>query len=285
MPVVKLYHHGLTGGISPVRKNHSPSLRGDIYGWSATAAKRNIRFLRSVRLDSLTGKAFALTLTIRDCPDTSKDWASLRNAFIERLRRRGMLRMHWVTEWQRRGVPHLHGIVFFSEDSVVTRFDVVEQWLQVAKKYVCSPKAQYINDVTDTIGWFKYLSKHASRGHLHYQRCLSSIPKGWLKTGRVWGYVGDWKTDSEIRLEMSNQAYFRFRRIVRAWRIADARSNPVKTPIGEIPDVKRIKSAKTMLKCSDYGKSSLRGVSEWISMDVALLIIGYLYSCGYEIEN
>lgn len=294
MAIVKLYHLGLTGGMPPMKKNHNPPKRGNVTGWSASASKRNVQFLRSVRPDSLTGFPFALTLTIRNCPETPADWHSLRRAFIKRLQRRGLIRLHWVTEWQRRGVPHFHGMAFFPEDSI-SSFEIVTQWLEVAGSYVCNRKGQHVNPVTDTLGWFKYLSKHAARGHLHYQRNPDSIPPHWHKTGRVWGYVGDWVRDDPIELDLDNQAFYRFRRLVRSWRVADARSNPLsiyadtanggKVLLTSIPDAKRIKSAKTMLTCSKPDISRLRGVSEWISMDLALLFFDYLRAQGFRVDS
>ena len=86
---------------------------GRVKGWSKTASRNNTKFLRSVYVPDLSGAAVAFTLTIRDCPPTSDDWKILRETFIKRLRRAGMVRLHWLTEWQKRGVPHLHGIAYF----------------------------------------------------------------------------------------------------------------------------------------------------------------------------
>lgn len=291
MPVVNLSHNGLTAGIPPVKKNLNPPKRGIISGWSQSASRRNIAFLRSVRPDSLTGESFALTLTIRNCPASPSDWHKLRRSFIKRLERRGLVRLHWVTEWQSRGVPHLHGIAFFPE-GVMNSFDLITQWLEVARPYVCNRKAQDVKPVSHVIGWFQYLSKHAARGYQHYQRNSENIPDKWkAKTGRVWGYVGDWVTDKPIRIELtSNEAFYVFRRLARSWRIADARSHPVAVYsdnhvlMAYIPDKKRIGMAKHCLKCNDAKKSRYMGVNEWISLELGLLFCDYLRSEGYGVE-
>lgn len=293
MPVIKLSHNGLTAGIPPMNKNHNPPKRGDVSGWSEQAAKNNIKFLRSIPEDSITGHGYAFTLTIRDCPPTPKDWHKLRRAFIERLRRRELIRLHWVTEWQRRGVPHLHGIAFFPDPPPISGFDIVQQWLKVAEPYYCLAKGQHVKDITDVIGWFKYLSKHAARGHLHYQRNSDAIPEHWKKkTGRVWGYLGDWDKRDPMDINIDNQGFYRFRRLVRSWRVADARSNPLhvydangkRTSI-TIPDVKRIKSARSMLKCSKPDIARLRGVSEWIPLDLGFALLAHLKGQGHDIES
>ncbi|WP_425527867.1 rolling circle replication-associated protein, partial [Xylella fastidiosa] len=67
-----------------------------------------------VREDKLTGVGLALTLTVRDCPATAQEWQRMRRAWEKRMKRAGMIRVHWVTEWQRRGVPHLHCAIWFS---------------------------------------------------------------------------------------------------------------------------------------------------------------------------
>lgn len=48
MPTIKLYHHGVTAGIPPSKKSHETAKRGEVNGWSASAARNNTRWLRSV---------------------------------------------------------------------------------------------------------------------------------------------------------------------------------------------------------------------------------------------
>lgn len=279
MPTIKLYHHGLTAGIAPMRNNHDRAKRGIVNGWSASAARNNTRWLRSINPHFLSGRSYAFTLTIRDCPDTSDDWHRIRRALEHRLRRAGMIRLHWVTEWQRRGVPHLHGIAFFPDDAPHPRHYhnlIVSHWLTVAFSYCCNDRGQHVCDVSDLSGWFQYLSKHAARGAAHYQRSCENIPSGWAKTGRVWGHCGDWPIDEPDQLEVSHDFYFRFRRIVRSWRVSDARSD--ETPY----KASRIASARRMLKSADKTIGELRGVSEWITGDLSHLIVDYLRGMGFE---
>ena len=149
--------------------------------------------------DFVTGYGLALTLTIRDCPPTSDDWHRLRNAFIRRLKRAGMIRLHWVTEWQKRGVPHLHCAVWFEDLDPNKEGELVrvwgaalKGWAELAAPYGASPKSQKIAEIDNSVGWFQYLSKHASRGVKHYQRSSAGIPAEWKqKTGRMWGHWGN----------------------------------------------------------------------------------------------
>lgn len=304
MPVIKVYHHGMTAAIPPKSNNHERAKRGIVKGWSKSATRNNTRWLRSVSPESFSNDdeefGLAFTLTIRDCPESSSDWHVLRTNFIKRVRRMGMLRLHWVTEWQRRGVPHLHGIIFFPLNHrkaipAGLERNIKESWIEVSTAYGSSWKAQHTKIVTDVKGWFKYLSKHASRGADHYQRSSSGIPSGWIKTGRVWGHCGDWITMDAVPIHASNELFFAFRRIVRRWRLSDARRAFRDAPMFFIergywvtnPEwlsaKRRITSSRRILKCNDFKKSQVRGLSEWIDSETTLLIFEFLVSQGYEI--
>lgn len=153
--------------------------RGDVQGWSEGATRRNTEFLMSVRTDQLTGAGVALTLTLRDCPPTADDWHKLRRAWEKRMVRAGMVRLHWVTEWQRRGVPHLHCAIWFPD-----AYDTItptRAWVEVASAYGAGLRGQHARIIDGPVGWFQYLAKHAARGVKHYQRTADSIPEGWQK--------------------------------------------------------------------------------------------------------
>ena len=298
MPVLKLYQNGLTGGVPPRFVNPAPVPRGDCAGWSAKSSRGNTRFLYSVRSADLPVSAdgspllgLALSFTLRDCPPAHDDWKSLRLAFFERLRRRGLYRLHWLTEWQKRGVPHLHAAVWFDLATVeawmlkhysgfpVEAFPAIVKadWLQLSAPYRSSVSGQDIKPISDELGWLQYLSKHAARGAAHYQRAIGSHPLGWQKTGRMWGHLGDFPTSEPLGLSLDNPGWFQFRRIVRGWRIANARQ-------GKNP-ARRIRSARRMLKCSELHLSRVRGVSEWISVDLGMSILHFLSISGYSLES
>lgn len=288
MRIVTLYRHGLSMGTAPKKPNKNPPKRGTVSGWSEAATRRNTNFLRSVDERELPTSrdgtqliAFALTLTIRDCPATSKDWERLRNAFFKRLVRMGLYRSHWVTEWQRRGVPHLHGAFWFpvptSWDELRQITTLIQHWCDIASKYGASPNGQYVTEIHDAVGWFKYLAKHASRGVSHYQRSPENIPAAWkLQTGRVWGKTGDWPTVEKMKLSLEDSGFYLMRRLARNWRIADARRSGNRF---------RISSARKMLKHNDKDLSRLRGVSEWLPVDDSLKLLEVVASMGYSITH
>lgn len=296
MPVLKVYRHGLTAGIPPTVNSHDRAKRGVVGGWSNSSTRSNTRFLYSVEEQHLTGVGFALSLTLLDCPPTHDDWQATRRAFFKRLQRNGLIRAHWLTEWQRRGVPHLHSAVWLPDPSEslqplqrgIAFLDLQEfilrSWLAVASDYRAGRRAQHIEGITDSVGWFKYLSKHAVRGVGHYQRSAENIPEGWKRTGRMWGYLGSWPLREAMKLEVSRSAYYAFRRLVRGLRVADARK-----PVRRAKDVrtrrKRIRSARRMLRCPDRMRSEVRGVSEWIELDAQLTLIAHLAAMGHEVQQ
>ena len=281
MPVVTVYRHGGKGGVAPRRNDHMRAKRGVVEGWSEGATRRNTQFLMSVREDDLTGAGVALTLTLKECPPTAADWHRLRRAWIERMRRAGMVRLHWVTEWQRRGVPHLHCAIWFA-----TGYDTItpiDAWVDLAgEPYGAGHRGQHARKIDGPVGWFQYLSKHAARGVKHYQRNHENIPEGWQsKTGRVWGYSGDWPLAQPRQFGLHSDGWFALRRMVRSWRRSDARAER---------DLRarayRIRSARRMLKSADPELSRLRGFAEWMPSDsVQLRMIVNVMERGFTVYD
>ena len=269
--LVSAYVNGSTLGSPPPRQDHERAKRGVVKGWSTSAVRRHTKWLYSIESDRLSGVGLAITLTVRDCPATAADWSATRRSFIRRLERAGVIRVHWLTEWQRRGVPHLHGAVYFPTG---TSFPdalaiLLTAWLAVAGEFNAQWQSQDVKLIDGVSGWLKYLSKHASRGVKHYQR--QGSPAGWETTGRLWGYSGTWPEVEPMQFTTDRHAGYRFRRMVRAWTIADARRSG---------DPKRIAWARRMLACNDPKLSAVRGVSGWVPEHVTLSLIALLIDQG-----
>lgn len=255
------------------------ALRGKVQGWSTGACRRNTEFLMSIREAELHGAGVALTLTLRDCPPTPDEWHRLRRSWEHRMRRAGVIRMHWVTEWQRRGVPHLHASLWFPD-----RYELIkpiEAWLEVAGLYGASLRGQHGTMIDGPVGWFQYVSKHAARGVRHYQRSSENMPVEWLeKTGRVWGKVGDWPAQEKIRINLEDQhgdgGWFAYRRLIRSWRVADARA---------AKQWNRLRMARRMLKRSDPATSRVSGVMEWVSFEVQMAMLANLAERGHKVRS
>lgn len=263
MPVIQAYPNGLTMGQG--NPNPSGGLRTEISGWTSSAVRRHTRFLYSVDTPKLSGHGYAITLTIRDLPPSAEDWKNAREAWLVRLRRLpGFIRLHWVTEWQKRGVPHMHCAVYFEDPLEIKELPTL-LWVMVCQKrgWNALPKAQDSKPIDGAAGWLKYLSKHASRGVRHYQRM--GKPEGWEKTGRLWGKIGDWPTEEPIRAELTRQEGFRFRRLVKSYLVAEARS---------AGDFKRVAYLRRLLKNPDRVISQVRGLSDWVPERVFYSLVG-----------
>ena len=283
MPVITVYRHGGMAGIAPSKTDSPRARRGHVQGWSKSSIRSNQRFLYKVDETQLTGQGWTFTLTLRTCPDTHTAWHSLLRAFFERLRRMGMIRLHWVVEWQSRGVPHLHGCVWF--DEAVESGYLLVHWMTLTREhYQARAEAQDMVSISNAVGWFQYLSKHAARGLRHYQRSPGSMPSSWYRTGRMWGHCGNWPLADVTRISVDTPCFHAYRRVIRAWRKADAREGleklqrRVRQGIRAEPHVersarRRVQSARTMLRCGSRKRSTVRGVSEWVSRDVQLDIL------------
>lgn len=286
MAIISVYQHGVRLGTPG--SNNEPPPRGKVGGWSSQSARRNTKFLQSVVIEDLTGVGFAFTLTVRDCPPTHDHWRKLREAYFHRLKRAGALRIHWVTEWQRRGVPHLHGVVYFPEpeDTRQGTYQAIRQhkavkdsWLPIAKIYGAQEVGQHINLINDTLGWLRYMAKHVARGVWHYQRSPENVPAEWQnKTGRMWGHWGEWSTRDAMKFEVSREDGFRYRRLIRSWAIADARGS-------KISNGRHIRASRSMLKCNTRPLSEVRGVGQWCPLEVSLELLGFLARSGAEVDQ
>lgn len=298
MPVMKVYRHGVTAAHVP-DKPPTPPERTKCSGWTVSAIRRNRQFLYSVDERALTGIGFAVTFTVKTCPPTHEDWSGLRNDLFKRFRRLGMIRAHWLTEWQRRGVPHLHAAVWFPPEVIEQyaspeafgRF-LVLHWCQLAgDAYQALPGGQHVTPIWDVVGWNQYVSKHAARGLNHYQRNPANIPEGWrqIGTGRMWGYLATraqpWPLVEPSALELPWGAFWALRRVVRSYRKADARAAlaSARDPKAAKVARRRISSARGMLKAHDPQLSRVRGISEWLPQDDQLRVLALLADQGHEI--
>jgi hypothetical protein len=279
---IKVYRHGTTAGVRP-NGCEIRGLRGEVQGWTVASSRSNTRFLYSVREPDLTGFGLALSLTVRDCPATDRDWFRLRQAFLKRMWRLGMVRCHWITEWQKRGVPHMHSAMWF-EDPGDGRgrhrlaLFVVGEWLELANTsgLFASQGGQHVAPITDEVGWLKYLAKHAARGAQHYQRAAEAIPEGWRKTGRMWGHLGPWPCEEPLEVELDALGWYRFRRLHRSYRIAQARASK---------DRRSVRFARRMLRCPFREVAHLRGISGWVPQAVSLRMLEVVANLGGQVTS
>ena len=249
-----------SGVVPPASKK-----RGQVQGWTPEAARRHVRWLYSVRTDGLDGHGWAVTLTVRDCPPSAAEWHAARRAWIERVRRRGVLRHHWVIEWQARGVPHLHAAVYVGDDARRVGALLLADWIEVCERrgWKAGIRAQDVKRIDGPVGWLQYLSKHAGRSAAHYQRM--GMPEGWERTGRLWGYGGEWPREEGLEVSLTLAEGVRLRRLVDQYVRARARQRGNRAH--ELYLRRRRKAER------DPWRSRVLGVSEWVPEDVVLRLL------------
>jgi len=261
---MKLYQNGASAYMGGVG-THERSPRGDVVGWSAAAARRQRQWAWSVDSGALTGYGYALTLTLANTPENAVELHKLRRDYEKRLSRMGAFRIHWVIEWQARGTPHIHAAVYFEEKlNPFERRKLLGHWLEIASP-ACGAESwgQDVKDIQGPLGWLQYLAKHATRGIAHYQR--NGHPEGWDKTGRLWGYGGDWPIVEPVELDgLSNPEFYRLRRLMRKWAIADAQKKG---------DRDRVVYLRRAPKLVGKTKSRFQGAAEWIPEEAMLRLV------------
>lgn len=273
----------LMGGIKVARApgcNRTPDKRGKATGWSEGVARRNRDFLMSIDVDALAdptqGEPYALSLTFgRDEFVSPAGLRQTRERFFDRLRYLGMIRLHWLVEFQRDGTPHLHMLVYMPWDALNERVAgaIRQAWLEVSSFSGSAVSGQYVVPVGHLNGWQQYLAKHGARGVRHYQRVM---PQGWEVPGRMWGKLGDWPTSSEP-FETDDETFFRLRRAIRSYQIATARQALLTAkPCDIAAKRKNLSHARRCLFDPRDGgsrRTALRGMALWMPRNLSSAIL------------
>ena len=259
MPTLRSLPGGYTVACAPPDSARPPPGRGVVSSWSRGAAARNTAFLRAQPREGFhDGEAFAATLTLGRLPEDHREWQALRRAFVERLRRVGLVRLHWVVEWTRLGRPHLHASIWLPVGTPDGPELIRRHWLEVTARHRTLARSQHVEPIARFGGWARYVGKHAARGVGHYQRSRRDLPPGWSSTGRMWGHRGDWQSVEPVPTDLTLGEFHRLRRLVRAFEVARARA--AGRPEG-------VRAARRMLRCTDRELSTVRGLSGWTDRD------------------
>lgn len=267
MAVVKVRNSGVSAGV-PVTKKGGPQVgggqRGDVEGWTLGSARRNALWLQQIDHGSLVlVGAFAVTLTLRENPESAEQFAAMRSALFHRWKRLGVEAVHWCVEWTARGIVHLHCFVRTGQPDIQPHA-LALPWLAVCARHGLDVqiKGQSVEPVYQAYGWLRYVAKHSARGVYHYQR--SGLPAGWTKTGRLWGHTGPWPVKDEISQAVGSWQFHRFRRLLRAYLIAEARQRG---------DWRAVARARRSLACSNRRLAKVKGVGAWIPEEVSVKLL------------
>lgn len=249
--------------------------RGVIRGWSRQSAGRHLRWLHSVDYESMGEcHGVAITVTIRDTPETEAKWLSARSEFLRFLRGiPGFWGLHWVTEWTKRGVPHLHiGLWTVGRLDARQRFEIRREWVRIAEAMGTTMLAQHVGDIPKgRRAWDRYCGKHSARSVQHYQR--QGLPDGWRRTGRLWGKDGLWET-REDRYLLNGPASIQMRRLVKAYCVSTAARDAalLSRRTGKRIRWNGVQAAKRMLR-TDPMTWALKGWRCWIPEPVLVRML------------
>jgi len=157
-----------------------PSGRGRITGFSNKSRKRLFDLLSQVPRTAFSGGLLFVTLTYpNEFPTDYKEYKAHLRAFLKRLYRKAReeLPVLWRLEFQKRGAPHFHLIVWG-----INRLDL--QWLSQAwysvvgsgdeKHLLAGTNVKYIRDRRLVLS---YVSKYLAKG----------MKSPCDMAGRVWG--------------------------------------------------------------------------------------------------
>ena len=278
MPKITVTPNGIKGAVAP-GGNRTPPKRGLTRGWTAAVARRNRDFLMSIDPLALDGVAVSASLTLgRQSRVKPRDVARWRDTLMKRLQRAGLLRAHWVLEFQKDGTPHLHGIFFFPAHAHQTgdhlAGNVAAAWLDLVHQTGAEWPGQHVVPVNALLGWLQYLAKHGARSAAHYQR---RVPEGWENPGRMWGKSGEWPLQAD-EVETDRATFFRLRRAIAAWRRADARKALLSAIASGRPSLirsakRRVVLARSSLQAPSRARAETLGFAEWVPDTVAAALV------------
>ena len=205
--------------------------RGDrarITRWTRRSAFSNTLFLLRLLYGKLPGTVWAVTLTVRDDPGPA-DWQACRRRLTNWLAKHDTItHWYWSTEWQRRGVPHLHLLICTDQWTDIP--DLMNAWQgRFAAAYRPGPLGQQCRQVDSAAEWAKYLSKHTARGISNYQR---QTPPAWQgqPVGRLWGCSRNFPLSLGDVYDLDEPRWFSMRRALRSFRQAEHRHQNRRRP-------------------------------------------------------
>lgn len=313
MPTISIRAHGVsaskfqqlvnpeTGEIVKLTAFQPPE-RTATRGWTVNVARRNEQRLQQIDFDAVDGFPAFVTLTMpsQQMGEVSAaDFHGWLKRWLQYMKRHGLCHYYWILEFQASGNPHLHVLVWLDHSpEPLETFKTLRSWVGILNKSGVGARLQgQIWEPIDVGGEIvvdgekvpahpervlMYLAKHAARGVAHYQRQIENMPKDWqYRSGRVWGHDRGLPLREQQDFETDYSTFWTFRRLVRRWRIAEARS---------IKDADRrraaIVQARGSLKCGRPDVSPYRGVSAWIPSDVASALLDAAISMnGGEYEE
>jgi len=200
----------LTGAKRP--SNTPPaSRRGAITGFSAAARKRLIDLVASIKKSHADGLPLFITLTYPAAwPADAAVWKAHLDAWLKRLDREFTgLSAIWKMEFQSRGAPHFHLLVFGAR--WIDAKWVARTWYEVVgsgdERHLMA--GTEVRRVKSWKGVMFYASKYLAK---------KTLEQGVSNPGRFWGVYRRERLPIELlTLPLTFGQFFRLRRLLQRW--------------------------------------------------------------------
>lgn len=278
---LKLFPHGISGSVTPTMRTNrkrkgTQKTRAQSKGWTRKSTINCRNLLQSVDIESLEDcwrqYGYFVTLTVKDCPPWHEAFTRIRESFLKRLRKLGLIHHLWTTEFSN-GRPHIHAMIWLTRP-LMDKW-ILSAWIKSAKQFKPDPvNSQKIKEIYDLNGLLQYFNKSVT----NYQRQTSSVPSHWTNAGKVWGCSRNFPTLPAEKLTMIRKKWYIARRINQKVKIGK-KQRALKRENSKKPYSQRIfelKMAKNYLKCGERKRSSVRGFNLSIGNRDRKKLIRYL---------
>lgn len=204
--------------------------RGRITAWSYRSRARMLYRLASIDWEKCSGIAEMVTLTYpSEFPLDGETCKAHLQAFRKRYERRwGPAQGAWKLEFQRRGAPHFHVLLYRPVDS---EFRVFTRWVSRAWYHIVGsndPRHLRAGTGVDRETFRRagkkatarriahYFAKHAGPGRTGTKSYQNEVPDAFANCGRFWGIWG--VSPAEVTVPVTREDAVQLRRFVRSYR-------------------------------------------------------------------
>lgn len=208
-------------GFSNVAKNHSN--RSFIRSYSERSKKRLQIKLHQIDTAKIQGTPFFITLTYpADYSLFYADWKRHLDIFAKALFRRFRRSFFfWKLEFQKRGAPHFHLILFHTDkrSAHITTKQMIEFVSEAWFRAVNSGDEKHLKAGTNVqkVRSFKMLFAYVAK-YVAKEETLQLERDKVLQTGRFWGIRNrEFMPVTEIHVDLTEEQFFRLRRILSKW--------------------------------------------------------------------
>lgn len=182
--------------------------RGRVLRFSARSRSRMLQMFAKTDLRTVEGATFVTLTYHHEWSEAPADWKDQLEEYDRRIRRQhpGAWTV-WRFDWQRRGAPHFHLLVFGMVHG--NEKELRDEWLEIAGA-CCKWCEKYMVDVQPLKSWAQvgsYLSRYSAK----LDEALSEA-----EAGRYWGVKGRAnRVENLLTVEVTEGEAYRIRRVFR----------------------------------------------------------------------